>query len=76
MQDYEFIIKTNTSNLCFRRDIQHFGIKVCIIEPGFFKTQVTSLELLERELQRLWNRLTPEVKESYGEKYLPQCKYT
>ncbi|XP_026788605.1 retinol dehydrogenase 5 isoform X2 [Pangasianodon hypophthalmus] len=55
---------------CLRRDIQHFGIKVCIIEPGFFKTQVTSLEPLERELHRLWNQLTPEVKESYGEKYL------
>ncbi|KAF7693181.1 hypothetical protein HF521_008497 [Silurus meridionalis] len=57
---------------CLRRDIQHFGIKVCIIEPGFFKTQVTSLGPLERELHRLWNQLTPEVKESYGEKYLDE----
>ncbi|XP_030633504.1 retinol dehydrogenase 5 [Chanos chanos] len=55
---------------CLRRDIHYFGIKVCIIEPGFFKTQVTSLEPIERELHRLWNQLTPEVKASYGEKYL------
>ncbi|XP_017560311.1 retinol dehydrogenase 5 [Pygocentrus nattereri] len=55
---------------CLRRDIHYFGIKVCIIEPGFFKTQVTSLEPIERELCRLWNQLTPEVKESYGDKYL------
>ncbi|XP_055074139.2 retinol dehydrogenase 5 isoform X1 [Misgurnus anguillicaudatus] len=55
---------------CLRRDIQYFGIKVCIIEPGFFKTQVTSLESIEKELHRLWNQLPTEVKESYGDKYL------
>ncbi|XP_034021946.1 retinol dehydrogenase 5 [Thalassophryne amazonica] len=57
---------------CLRRDIHHFGIKVCIIEPGFFKTAVTSLEPLERELHRLWNQLNPEVQASYGDKYLDQ----
>ncbi|XP_063070891.1 retinol dehydrogenase 5 [Engraulis encrasicolus] len=55
---------------CLRRDISYFGIKVCIIEPGFFKTQVTSLDPIERELHRLWNQLTPEVRESYGDKFL------
>ncbi|XP_012738387.2 retinol dehydrogenase 5 [Fundulus heteroclitus] len=55
---------------CLRRDINYFGIKVCIIEPGFFKTAVTSLDPIERELHRLWNQLSPEVKASYGEKYL------
>ncbi|XP_063328888.1 retinol dehydrogenase 5 [Pelmatolapia mariae] len=55
---------------CLRRDIHYFGIKVCIVEPGFFKTAVTSLEPIERELHRLWNQLSPEVKASYGDKYL------
>ncbi|XP_048880052.1 retinol dehydrogenase 5 [Brienomyrus brachyistius] len=54
---------------CLRRDMHYFGVKVCIIEPGFFKTAITSLEPLERELQRLWGQLSPEVRESYGEKY-------
>lgn len=58
-----------------RRDIHYFGIKVCIVEPGFFKTAVTSLEPIERELHRLWNQLSPEVKASYGDKYLDKCKY-
>jgi len=58
----------------FRRDINYFGINVCIIEPGFFKTAVTSLDPLERELHRLWNQLTPEVQASYGDKYLDKCK--
>ncbi|XP_063285769.1 retinol dehydrogenase 7-like [Pelobates fuscus] len=52
-----------------RRDMQYFGVKVSIIEPGFFKTGVTSLEIIEKDLNRLWNRLTPEVKRLYGEKY-------
>ncbi|XP_023137325.2 retinol dehydrogenase 5 [Amphiprion ocellaris] len=55
---------------CLRRDINYFGINVCIIEPGFFKTAVTSLKPIERELHRLWNQLSPEVKASYGDKYL------
>uniref|UniRef100_A0A8C4SNY4 Retinol dehydrogenase 5 (11-cis/9-cis) n=1 Tax=Erpetoichthys calabaricus TaxID=27687 RepID=A0A8C4SNY4_ERPCA len=54
---------------CLRRDIHYFGIKVSIIEPGFFKTAVTSLEPIEKELHRLWNQLDPEVRDSYGEKY-------
>lgn len=47
---------------------------MCIIEPGFFKTAVTSLDPLERELHRLWNQLSPEVQASYGDKYLDKCK--
>lgn len=58
----------------FRRDINYFGVNVCIIEPGFFKTAVTSLDPLERELHRLWNQLSPEVQASYGDKYLDKCK--
>lgn len=60
----------------FRRDINYFGVNVCIIEPGFFKTAVTSLDPLERELHRLWNQLSPEVQASYGDKYLDKCKQT
>ncbi|XP_030642871.1 retinol dehydrogenase 1 [Chanos chanos] len=53
-----------------RRDMRHFGVKVSIIEPGFFKTQVTDLGLIEADLQRLWDRLPVEVRRSYGEEYL------
>ncbi|XP_053311579.1 retinol dehydrogenase 5 [Spea bombifrons] len=52
-----------------RRDMQHFGVKVCIIEPGFFKTAVTNLDSIERSLQQLWDRMTPETQRSYGENY-------
>uniref|UniRef100_A0A3P9AH51 Retinol dehydrogenase 1 n=1 Tax=Esox lucius TaxID=8010 RepID=A0A3P9AH51_ESOLU len=49
-----------------RRDMHHFGVKVSIIEPGFFKTNVTRLDIIEADLERLWNRLPEEVRHSYG----------
>lgn len=52
-----------------RRDMQHFGIKVSIIEPGFFKTAVTRLDLIEADLRRLWTRVPTDVKDSYGATY-------
>lgn len=55
-----------------RRDMQHFGIKVSIIEPGFFKTAVTSSKMIEGDLKRLWDRLPQDVRDSYGTTYLQE----
>lgn len=53
----------------------HFGVKVSIVEPGFFKTAVTDLESIERSLRQLWERLAPETRLSYGEDYFRQCEW-
>ncbi|XP_068854897.1 LOW QUALITY PROTEIN: retinol dehydrogenase 5-like [Aphelocoma coerulescens] len=55
-----------------RRDMRHFGVKVSMVEPGFFKTNVTDLAALEASLRRCWERLEPETRSSYGEHFLPQ----
>ncbi|XP_074515461.1 retinol dehydrogenase 1 [Sebastes fasciatus] len=52
-----------------REEMWQFGIKVSIIEPGFFKTAITSVDLIEADLRRLWTRLPQDVKDSYGETY-------
>ncbi|NXH13251.1 RDH7 dehydrogenase, partial [Bucco capensis] len=52
-----------------RRDMYHFGVKVSIVEPGFFKTAVTNLESIEGCLRQLWDRLAPETRLSYGEDF-------
>lgn len=52
-----------------RRDVQHFGVKVCIIEPGFFKTAVTNLDSIEKSLQQLWDQMPSETRKSYGDTY-------
>ncbi|KAM5182390.1 retinol dehydrogenase 5 [Mantella aurantiaca] len=52
-----------------RRDMQHFGVNVCIIEPGFFKTAVTDLDAIERSLKKLWDQMPTETRRSYGDAY-------
>uniref|UniRef100_A0A8C4Y0B5 Retinol dehydrogenase 5 n=1 Tax=Gopherus evgoodei TaxID=1825980 RepID=A0A8C4Y0B5_9SAUR len=58
-----------------RRDMYHFGVRVSIVEPGFFKTAVTSLDTIEASLQQLWSQLEPEARQSYGEDFFHQCEY-
>ncbi|XP_074835939.1 retinol dehydrogenase 5 [Carettochelys insculpta] len=55
-----------------RRDMHHFGVRVSIVEPGFFKTAVTSLGPIEASLQQLWDQLPPEARQSYGEDFFQQ----
>lgn len=52
----------------------HFGVKVSIVEPGFFKTAVTNLDSIEASLKQLWDRMTPETRQSYGEDFFPKCE--
>uniref|UniRef100_A0A8C5RU41 11-cis retinol dehydrogenase n=1 Tax=Laticauda laticaudata TaxID=8630 RepID=A0A8C5RU41_LATLA len=52
-----------------RRDMYHFGVKVSIVEPGFFKTAMTDLETIEAILRHYWDRMTPEAQQSYGESF-------
>lgn len=54
--------------------MQPFGLKVSIIEPGFFKTNVTRLDLIEADLRRLWSRLPEGVRHSYGPAYFDDCE--
>ncbi|KFV51327.1 17-beta-hydroxysteroid dehydrogenase type 6, partial [Tyto alba] len=55
-----------------RLEMHNFGVKVSIIEPGYFKTMITNKENLENEILSLWERLPEETKTSYGEKYLKE----
>ncbi|KAM9368148.1 retinol dehydrogenase 16-like [Phaethornis superciliosus] len=56
-----------------RIEMRNFGVKVCIIEPGYFKTDVTSAEILEKNFLAVWKKLPEETKASYGEDYLKKC---
>ncbi|XP_022535931.1 retinol dehydrogenase 1 [Astyanax mexicanus] len=53
-----------------RRDMEHFSMKVSIIEPGFFKTRVTDLNHIESDLKNRWDGLPADVRRSYGDSYL------
>nr|XP_045008549.1 retinol dehydrogenase 7-like [Jaculus jaculus] len=53
-----------------RRELSYFGVKVAIIEPGYFKTAVTNSDTLSLGLKRMWDKASSEVKHVYGENFL------
>ncbi|XP_053823598.1 retinol dehydrogenase 16-like isoform X2 [Vidua macroura] len=53
-----------------RLEMHRFGVKVCVIEPGYFKTMITNVENLEKNFYASWEKLPEEIKASYGENYL------
>ncbi|XP_035696827.1 retinol dehydrogenase 7-like [Branchiostoma floridae] len=59
---------------CLRRAMRCFGVKVYIIEPGLFRTDMTNHDVILRRLDQTWQRQTPETKTEYGEEFLQAAK--
>ncbi|CAH1247903.1 HSD17B6 [Branchiostoma lanceolatum] len=57
-----------------RRAMRCFGVRVHIIEPGFFRTNINDSEVIIRRLDHTWQRQSPETKEEYGEDFLQAAK--
>ncbi|NXS64180.1 RDH16 dehydrogenase, partial [Brachypteracias leptosomus] len=55
-----------------RLEMRHFGVKVSMIEPGFFKTEVTSSKNLEKSFISSWEKLPEETKRIYGDNYIKE----
>ncbi|KAM5287662.1 retinol dehydrogenase 16 [Ctenodactylus gundi] len=53
-----------------RRELSYFGVKVAVIEPGYFKTNITNSEQISTNLKKIWNQTSSEVREIYGEQFL------
>ncbi|XP_072828666.1 retinol dehydrogenase 16 isoform X2 [Vicugna pacos] len=53
-----------------RRELSHFGVKVAMIEPGFFSTNITDVEAFSQSVRTAWDQASPEVKELYGETFV------
>ena len=52
-----------------RNEMRHFGVTVHIIEPGFFKTNISDSKNKDQHLKKLWENLDVDTKESYGVEY-------
>ncbi|XP_073519492.1 retinol dehydrogenase 7-like isoform X2 [Phyllobates terribilis] len=55
-----------------RREMKPFGVKVCIIEPSFYNTQITSKELHKKCVKDCWDSASEEVRKSYGVQFYQQ----
>jgi len=51
-----------------------WGVQVSIIEPGLFKTALANEGRNIQIVQELWDGLSPELKEEYGERKLNRSK--
>ncbi|KAM6039133.1 retinol dehydrogenase 16-like [Chlamydotis macqueenii] len=55
-----------------RIEMRDFGVKVSVIEPGYFKTAITSPENLEKNFLSIWEKVPADTKASYGDNYLKE----
>ncbi|XP_068542882.1 dehydrogenase/reductase SDR family member 9 isoform X3 [Anas acuta] len=51
------------------RDMKAFGVNVSCIQPGLFKTPLSSPVKILKEKEIIWNQLPPRTKKQYGEEY-------
>ncbi|KXJ13319.1 retinol dehydrogenase 2 [Exaiptasia diaphana] len=56
-----------------RRELWHFGVGVHIIDPGFFKTNMTNSAAKCKVIKQLWENLSEEKREEYGQKCLNEA---
>ncbi|XP_068123640.1 retinol dehydrogenase 7-like [Hyperolius riggenbachi] len=52
-----------------RRELKPFGVKVSIINPDFFKTEILNSERLIKSVTDIWKKLPQKLQNDYGEKY-------
>ncbi|XP_071951915.1 dehydrogenase/reductase SDR family member 9-like [Antedon mediterranea] len=52
---------------CIRLQLRSFGVMTCLIEPGFFKTNLMDGIVERREM--IWKNLPDDIKAEYGQDY-------
>ncbi|XP_071552237.1 D-beta-hydroxybutyrate dehydrogenase, mitochondrial-like [Panulirus ornatus] len=55
-----------------RREMQHFGVTVCLVEPGNFGAGTELFlrdDAVDQELEAMWTSLSDDLKSDYGEDY-------
>ena len=51
-----------------------FGVTVHILEPGYFKTNITAVDSVLSIMDKTWDRLPPQEKDIYGPEYIDTGK--
>jgi NAD(P)-dependent dehydrogenase (short-subunit alcohol dehydrogenase family) len=58
-----------------RVELCQWGIKTILIEPGFFKTNMTGKDVLGSQLDQMWSKLHEDKKLEYGEAFFDKSLY-
>ena len=63
-------------SLCyiFRQYVHQYGIKVSILEPGFFATNICSPENIKYQCEKGYANLSEEQKKLVNPEYIQKCK--
>lgn len=59
-------------NDSLRRSLKEFDCHVALVEPSGYRTNITSLESLEKSARDAWDEASKEAKEEFGEEYFKQ----
>lgn len=52
-----------------RQELRIFGVDCSILEPGIFKTDLIDKDAMKRRVEHVWNRMSDEQRQEYGEEY-------
>ena len=52
-----------------RCELQHFGVKVSIVEPGYFRTGMTDVQKSSEAMKQVWKEVPAHIKDTYGQKF-------
>ena len=58
-----------------RREMYPWGVKVSILEPGAFQTNMSQPSHVEKSYKASWEILDDQLKKEYGEKFLNEGIY-
>ena len=57
-----------------RREMRPWGVLVSIIAPGPFRTPIFDTEVIVERYRQVWDGLTSDVAQDYGEKFFYDSK--
>ncbi|XP_050412347.1 retinol dehydrogenase 7 [Patella vulgata] len=57
---------------CLRREVYHQGIKVSILEPGYFNTEIINTQQVHKRFQEAFNQGDSDFQQYYGQEFIDQ----
>uniref|UniRef100_A0A915P7X7 Uncharacterized protein n=1 Tax=Meloidogyne floridensis TaxID=298350 RepID=A0A915P7X7_9BILA len=57
-----------------RRELSPFGVKVAVVEPGYFRTPITNPDHIPNEMEKSFNKSSQYIKEQYGHNFILKNK--